>query len=462
MFRLSLRAFVLAPLLTVGCDRGALSPPRAEMLTALVPRDQGPGAPTAPVVVPPLAAKAPAPPVIARPAAERPGAAPSDTPQTSPTPPAPSQPTEAVPPPPASPAHTFATRPDALPPDLLATLSAEVDEPSRQKARALNKSGLDKQRANDLAGAIADYRGALELHPDAAFPRYNLACALSVSGATDESIHQLAILAHLAHQDDKARDRLAAARLDKDFDRLRATTAFRTLTLSTPVLVTWASGRSTSESDQALAKDIVRALREARWEAQLATTPWQLPVDRSAMRARRDLDSPELDQVTLTASEQVYGVLERIAPGTFERDPEGRLPADIAPIVIIVASPDSEPAEPEPGAAETASDPLAPFLGRSLRHEGDDGRETLTLETKGHFTWDLMPTTGEPRRLSGRWALRLPGDGEPPDAPMLLELNYRESPLSPPDTVVEGEALENTLPLRIRGRFLEIDGVAFR
>jgi hypothetical protein len=446
---------LLTALFPTGCESSEPWQPRAEIIAALTPRDQGPGAPDQSALVPRISPSAEAPPVIATSLRE-----PHAPPPPAPAPPASPSLPEAVPPPPETPSRAFVTRPDALPPELLTTLSAGSDETARAKARALNKSGLEKHRNNDLPGAIADYRAALEFHPAAPFPRYNLACALALSRAADEAIHELAILAHLARRDEKARDRLAAARVDKDFENLRAAPAFRALTLSTPVLVTWAGGRNSSETDQELARDLARALREARWEIQVANTPWQLPVDGHTIRVRRDAKAPELDQVTLSAAEEITGVIERLSPGTFVRDPEGRLPADIPPIVIIVASPETEEPLAEPTPADT--NPLGPFIGRPLKHEGDDGRETLTLEANGHFNWDLHPTTGEPRRLAGRWALRLPSEGETPEGPMQLELNYRESPLSAGDSPPEGQALENTLPLRVNGRFLEIGGVTFR
>jgi len=350
----------------------------------------------------------------------------------------------------------------------------------RDAARAFNKTGLEKHRRLQLADAIADYRQAIEGAPAFAFSRYNLACALALERQTDEALFQLAVLAHLAKRDSAAVDRLAAARIDADFELLRADPRFRALTLATPILVTWAGSTPASPQDQQEARSVHKHLRDARWGTQLASTPWQLPIGVSKLLLRA-----RADDVDVAAAQAVRAALEKRSPGQFTFEPEAALPSGGPPIVLIIAthplSDDASSAEtqPHPTLAEPATDdPEAPdttentpnsgpigdrlkaYLGKRLSARIDGALETLELKPTGFFSWDKKATDGSSTRRQGRWTLANATDDR-----ATLVLSYKETRTGIGDNasveVVEGLETSRRIAIDAEGQ-LVLDRQPFR
>ncbi len=326
--------------------------------------------------------------------------------------------------------EVFPVHPDFLPMTLVAELELPMSAAQREAARALNKTGLEKHRRLQLAEAIADYREAIVRAPPFAFSRYNLACALALERQVDEALFQLAVLAHLAKRDTSAADRLAAARVDADFELLRADPRFRALTLATPIMVTWAGSTPKSPLDQQEARAVHKVLRDGRWASQLATTPWQLPIGASKLMLRA-----RADEYDTAAAEAIRTILEKARPGQFIFEPNAALPSGGPPIVLIIAThpladdaPIAEPGteadpllapSPEdidlPGDFPTPAEPsdaggplgdrLKAFLGKRLTARVEGALETLELKPTGFFNWEKKAADGSSTRRQGRWAL---------------------------------------------------------
>jgi tetratricopeptide (TPR) repeat protein len=381
----------------------------------------------------------------------------------------------------------FPVHPDFLPMTLVAELELPMSAAQREAARALNKTGLEKHRRLQLAEAIADYRLAIERAPPFAFSRYNLACALALERQVDEALFQLAVLAHLAKRDTSAADRIAAARVDADFELLRADPRFRALTLATPIMVTWAGSTPKSPLDQQEARAVHKVLRDARWGSQLATTPWQLPIGASKLLLRARAD--ELDSA---AAEAIRAALEKSRPGQFIFEPNAALPSGGPPIVLIIAThpladdapggePETEPTTPDPAvvtpeahdAPTVSPDPSDPsdvatpigdrlkaYLGKRLTARVDGALETLELKPTGFFNWEKKATDGSSTRRQGRWALtRAETDRG------LLVLAYKETRTGTGDDatveVVEGLETSHRITIDAEG-LLVLDRQTFR
>ena len=381
--------------------------------------------------------------------------------------------------------EVFPVHPDFLPMTLVAELELPMTAAQREAARALNKTGLEKHRRLQLAEAIADYRLAIERAPPFAFSRYNLACALALERQVDEALFQLAVLAHLAKRDTSAADRLAAARVDADFELLRADPRFRALTLATPIMVTWAGSTPKSPLDQQEARAVHKVLRDARWASQLATTPWQLPIGASKLMLRARAD--ELDTA---AADVIRATLERARPGQFIFEPNAALPSGGPPIVLIIAthpladdapiaepgtevepldapSPDTPEAPDSPAVLPDPSDPAAPigdrlkaYLGKRLSARVEGALETLELKPTGFFNWEKRAADGSSTRRQGRWALtRAETDRG------LLVLSYKETRTGTGEDatveVVEGLETSHRISIDAEG-LLVLDRQTFR
>lgn len=388
----------------------------------------------------------------------------------------------------------------ALPSELLDALTRPATQTARDEARAQNKVGLEAHRRLELERARAAYVAALEAYPAYPFARYNLACAFALEKSDDEALFHLAVLAHLASRGDKvSRERLDAARVDADFELLRDEPRFRALTGATGVAVSWVDGTD-AESARREARRLVKALREARWPAHLASTP-----AKDTSSAARVIRVRGGDPIAEAAARRIAEVLLEASEAASERawpiDIGAPLPREGPPIVVVVAlgdgavtpeptptpapTPTPEPTPtptpgptPEPTPAPTPAHAPAPLtpdrsapplatladaVGRVLRAERitRQGVEHHRLELKptGFFSWESTRPTGGRVRRNGRWSA----------SATHLSLSFKETseilaadaPGSPPILEVK-DGLEAALPFEVRDQQLLLDGLTFR
>ncbi len=397
-----------------------------------------------------------------------------------------------------------AARADELPAALVAELAREVPADAREEARRLNKLGLDAHRKLSLDLAKDHYVAALEAFPAFPFARYNLACAFALQKRDAEALHHLAVLAHLADRrgDEVSRDRLAAARIDADFDLLRADPRFRALTGATEIQVGWAAGAQAA-SDRKEAQRLVKLLRERRWPARLASTPWQPPGAQSGVRVRAG--DPIAETTARAIADLLLELSEEASPRAWPIEIGAALPPEAPPIVVLVAPapatppaardgdaapavPDDEgdaartdpptpeppaedapPASPlEPAAApapEPAAAPaLADLLGQRMRAQRATriGVEHHRLELKatGFFTWELTRPDGVRKRRTGRWS----GAGEELLVTVTRETTETSAPDDPsaPPHVRVDDGLAREHPLRLEAGGVALDGLSFQ
>ncbi len=369
----------------------------------------------------------------------------------------------------------YPTRPEDLPPELIAALAADYPTSARDEARRLNKLGLEAHKKLALDEAAEAYTKALEGHPPFPFARYNLACARALQKRNDEALFHLAVLRHLSDErsDKASRERLEAARIDSDFDLLRDDPRFRALTGATSVLVTWVGGGELGRKEALV---LVKALRDARWPARAASTPWQALVPANVMRVRGGDAIAEAAAGAMSKALQ-DAALDASAAG-WPIEIGAPLPPDAPPIIVIIASTGEAPeaeippevAPTEPGGAPTPTAPPAPepasykglsdVLGKRLRaeREAEGGSEHHSLELKatGFFTWDIALPGGVRKRRAGRWS----GNERQ------LSLSFKETtetPVAgaPPDITVE-EGLSRELRVEVNAQGVVLDGVIFR
>jgi len=382
--------------------------------------------------------------------------------------------------------ETFPVRPEDLPAELIALLALDVPQSARDEARRLNKLGLEAHKKLALDAAQVSYRTALDGFPAFPFARYNLACALALQKRDAEALFHLAVLRHLmdVRRDTVSRERLEAARVDADFDQLRDDPRFRALSGATGVLVSWVAGDVAGigrKEAQALAK----TLRERRWPARAASTPWQGLIPASTIRVRGG------DPIAETAAKAIANLLQDASPEAsatgWPIEIGAPLPPEAPPIVVILTSgqpavaPESPeaPSEAVPGdvaapaplpPSDSAPPPdgttfttLADALGKRLRADRpvSGGLEHHQIEFKptGFFVWDLVRPDGVRKRRSGRWS----------GGATQLSLTYKETtetpnPSAPSEapaiTIVEG--LSSELKVEVGATAVVLDGLAFQ
>ncbi|MBL8786184.1 MAG: hypothetical protein JNJ59_14895, partial [Deltaproteobacteria bacterium] len=302
-------------------------------------------------------------------------------------------------------AFTWVADPDRLPPEVLDALARKPSAAEREEARKLNKTGLEAQKKLALDEAMAAYRAALDQWAGAPFPRFNLACALALSKADDEALFHLAVLAFSARNDKTSSDRLDAARLDADFERLRKDERFRTLTGATEIEITWVSGRA-GEDGRKEARRLVQVLRDGKWLAKATSSPWpdnaQAPAT-SVIRVRAG------DPIAERAARALQALLVAApkpdeAPQSWPIE-EGPLPTDGPPIAVVVAAPreaDPVPVDPVP-APDDPTRPIEPVPGDSVR-PGDPVRpgEPATPPPDGEKPGELADYLGRKLRAEAR------------------------------------------------------------
>lgn len=414
------------------------------------------------------------PPEVLAAAVEAGAGPPDEVAELAPTPtgPALDPPPEPVADPPAAEpaAEAPAARPTSAvgptpPPEVLLAVARSPSRDELEEARRLNKNGLGKHRKGEMAAAIADYEAALAVAPSHVFSRYNLACALALTDQHVEALMHLAVIAHQAEQDRPARERLGAARIDKDFEHLRSNPRFRELTLATQILVTWPADGPGPAADREEARAVHKALRDARWDGQLARAPWRGEAASATLMVRAGADP-----VDLSAARAILDELELSFPGRFGLELDAALPSGGPPLVLLVSplaaktradpplpEPTPEPAdqlEPEtsPEAPKTLGEQLDPLLGRRLGATGGGVVEHLELRATGFFSWERREGKSRIER-QGRWALTQDG----------LALSYSERVTEgDPPTLVVNDGQSSTHRVSVSGRTLHLDGRLFR
>ena len=109
--------------------------------------------------------------------------------------------------------------------------TVEVSEPSDKemsRATGLNKKASTQRSKNNLGKAVGLYRDALEVYPYYVAAKYDLACALAVSGDERGALRELEELN--SWDDSEAEQRLVKARSDEDFEGIRDNPNFKLIT----------------------------------------------------------------------------------------------------------------------------------------------------------------------------------------------------------------------------------------
>jgi hypothetical protein len=352
-------------------------------------------------------------------------------------------------------------RPERSLDELIREVAQTPTRDELEQARRLNKNGLGKHRRGELEAAIADYEAALEVAPAHVFSRYNLACALALTERPAKALLHLSVLAHQAEQDRPARERLEAARIDKDFELLRRDSRFRELTLAASIQVTWPADGADTKADREAAEAVHKALREARWDSQLARAPWRGEATNPALLVRAGADP-----LDLRAARAIHEELEVSHPGRFGLELDAALPSSGPPLVLLVSASGErqaapEPLPPEPGGPDESPIPddprplreqLEPFLGKRVSAMGHGVVEHLELRPAGFFSWERREAKSRIQR-QGRWELTADG--------LALEYSARITEGDPPSLVVkDGQRSQHTL--KVIGQTLVFDGRAFR
>ena len=169
-----------------------------------------------------------------------------------------------------------------------------------------NNRGVERERAYDLEGALADYRSAAALDPCVSLYRVNAAAALRRMGRVDEAAAELDALDAAAAQgatDDDATAR-AIARADLAHEREDDVAAerlyARALTASHHAPIAWearAVARLTRGDAQGAGEDLLAALEtDPRGETRLWLT--EALLERGERSARTELDRAVRDGAT--------------------------------------------------------------------------------------------------------------------------------------------------------------------
>ena len=101
---------------------------------------------------------------------------------------------------------------------VLPLTKANMSVPRSAAAVSLNAQGLKAHRAKEFAPAIEYYKRSLSIDPGAVLPRYNLACALVLSGEEAQGLALLDQFREVACSE--CRERLRRSRVDKDWQGL--------------------------------------------------------------------------------------------------------------------------------------------------------------------------------------------------------------------------------------------------
>ena len=104
----------------------------------------------------------------------------------------------------------------------------EVSDRDAAAANASYKKAMAERKKNNTGKAISLYREALRQNPYHIGARYDLACALAISGDESGAIRELEEL--YTYDDPEAEQRLVKARSDSDFEYIRSNPNFKLIT----------------------------------------------------------------------------------------------------------------------------------------------------------------------------------------------------------------------------------------
>lgn len=106
--------------------------------------------------------------------------------------------------------------------------TSDVSEKDMTRARGIYKKGSTQRSKENLGKAISLYREALDIYPYYVAAKYDLACALSVSGDERGALRELEELN--TWDDPEAQQRIVKARSDSDFEPIRDNPNFKLIT----------------------------------------------------------------------------------------------------------------------------------------------------------------------------------------------------------------------------------------
>lgn len=110
-----------------------------------------------------------------------------------------------------------------------ATVEVEsVSDKEMSRAASVYKKGSTQRQKESLGKAINHYREALEIYPNYVAAKYDLACALAVSGDERGALRELEELN--TWNDAEAQQRIVKARSDADFESIRDNPNFKLIT----------------------------------------------------------------------------------------------------------------------------------------------------------------------------------------------------------------------------------------
>jgi len=304
--------------------------------------------------------------------------------------------------------------------DERAALARKASRKERVASRDHNRRGLKHHKARRYDEAITAYVAAIEADPEARYPRFNLACAYSLTGQPEGALKQLLALRELGHH-----DKIADARVDPDFAPMRKDPRFRRLTGFGEVLVY----RAAAVPSRAVA-DLIDAIeKRAHYPA------------RDAGTAARIEETRILRKSDHAAAADLVGDL---VPDVVVANAHGRwLDVDAAVILLVADGADVE---------LSAERLIEPFTGAMLRGRSSLGTHELRIKSTGFFTETIVrPALAGQIRRSGTW--KVEGDE--------LVRSYRETHETE-DTVGEPTEETDRLTIGTKGSKLVLDGVAFR
>lgn len=310
--------------------------------------------------------------------------------------------------------------PDALPPldpAIEATLQKRPTSAEKLESRRLNTEGLKRHKLKDYAGAAKFYQEALDNDPTAMLPRYNLACALSLSRQPELALQHLLVHQALGHK-----MKLQDARADADFEPMRKDPRFRKLTGYADVVIFAAEAVPSTVSE-----DVASAILKAvRFPAALGVAP--SAVKETAVYYREGYAA---------AARQVASVIGDLKPQPMP----ARLAGEAGDVFVMVASEEDVAAASQRG--------LERFFDRALSGKSGDRAFTLRIKATTFFDQTILDGADKIKR-SGTW--KVEGDE--------LVISYREIHETEGDAPPPEEASDR-VKFRVDGDVLIVDGVRY-
>lgn len=325
-----------------------------------------------------------------------------------------------------------------LEPELIAELRRVPDPAARDASEANLRLGLKHHRKLEIDKAIKAYNKALKKWPGSPAANYNLACAMALRGDAIGAVDQLRLLTAL--EGEQARDKLAQARVDKDFETLRDDESFRELTGYVPLEIAW-----NNEIDAAgAATQLAVGLRKHHLPARRGKA-WNTPVAEPTIYYRKgDVAAEEMARLVIDVLDFDIKVLA------------SRYLSDKRPLVVVLTRADQTSVGKR--RLPTAPGTLEAVLGERLEAKTDDGVQLLEMKSTGFFSWELHLGNGQRIRRTGRYHYK--------SKTKVLHFSYRQTTETPgtdplrPDVEVE-LGRRSTHPVRFVQGGLVLEGTPF-